>query len=275
MTLPTFLGIGVPRAGTTWLHTLLDGHPDVYLPSRRKEVRFFDRYYDRGLAWYETFFCEPEQADRYEAIGEISPQYFYCEECARRISSALPDAKLLLMLRHPVDRAYSNYGFVVQRRNYRGSFEEFLSTRPKAVEKGFYSQHLNEYLRYFDRSQILALVFEEAVADGGAARQALASFLGLSADGFPSSVGRVNASTVPEHRALASFAVKAGRQLRRRHLEPIVDLGRRLGVRRLWAKGAPMARLDAKSRAHLTRLYERDFGELESALQIDLRDWRK
>ena len=60
MTLPTFLGIGVPRGGTTWLHTTLISHPDVYMPTRRKEVRFFDRYYERGLGWYETFFCAPE-----------------------------------------------------------------------------------------------------------------------------------------------------------------------------------------------------------------------
>ena len=54
MTLPTFLGIGVQRGGSTWLHTLLTSHPDVYLPTRRKEVRFFDRDYERGLKWYES-----------------------------------------------------------------------------------------------------------------------------------------------------------------------------------------------------------------------------
>ena len=64
MTLPTFLGIGVPRAGTTWLHTLLAGHPDVYLPTRRKEIRFFDRYHDLGTAWYEAFFAAAEAIGR-------------------------------------------------------------------------------------------------------------------------------------------------------------------------------------------------------------------
>ena len=70
MTLPTFLGIGVPRAGTTWLHQLLSAHPDVFLPSRRKEVRFFDRHHEEGQGWYEGFFCPPDEADRYSAIGE-------------------------------------------------------------------------------------------------------------------------------------------------------------------------------------------------------------
>lgn len=274
MTLPTFLGIGVPRAGTTWLHAVLAGHPDVYMPSRRKEVRFFDRHFDRGLGWYEAFFADPGAIDRYRAIGEISPQYFYCEECPARISSTLPDAKLLVMLRHPVDRAYSNYGFVVQRRNYRGSFEEFLTTRPKAVEKGFYSPRLKDYLRRFDRNRVLPLVFERTVGDGAAARESLAAFLDVPADGFPPSVGRVNATTVPRHPSLASVAVRAGRRLRRRHLESIVDLGGRLGVRRLWASGDRMPGLDPEVRARLTRLYERELDELENALQIDVSCWR-
>ena len=275
MTLPTFLGIGVPRAGTTWLHTLLSGHPDVYLPAKRKEVRFFDRHYQRGIAWYEGFFCPPGEADRYAAIGEISPQYFYCEECPGRISAILPEAKLLVMLRHPVDRAYSNYGFVVQRRNYRDSFEEFLATRPNALEMGFYSRHLSRYLRHFDASRILALVFEEAVADGDKVRRALGDFLGVSQDGFPASVGKVNASTVPKHGSLANVAVKTGRRLRKRHLEPLVDLGARLGGRRLLAKGSALPRLDPQAKEDLSRLYEGEFEELEHLMRIDLSVWRR
>lgn len=275
MTLPTFLGIGVPRAGTTWLHTLLTGHPDIYLPTKRKEVRFFDRYHERGLAWYETFFCPPEDADRYKAIGEISPQYLYCKECPGRIAAALPTAKLLVMLRHPVDRAYSNYGFVVQRRNYRDSFEEFLTTRPNALQMGFYSRHLSRYLRHFDASQILALVFEEAVADGDKVRLTLGDFLGVAAEGFPLSVGKVNASTVPRYGSLSNLAVKTGRKLRKKHLESVVDLGGRLGVRRLLAKGSALPRLDPQSKRDLSRLYESEFEELERLMRIDLSVWRK
>ena len=275
MTLPTFLGIGVPRAGTTWLHSLLAGHPDVFLPTQRKEIRFFDRYYERGLAWYETFFCPPEDAGRYLAVGEISPQYFYCEACPSRIFETLPAAKLLVMLRHPVDRAYSNYGFVVQRANFRGSFEEFLATRPRALEKGFYSRCLDGYLRYFDRSQILALLFEEAIADGGKARLDLAGFLNIPVDGFPSSLGKVNPSTVPRFRPLSGLAVKAGRRLRRRNLESLVDLGGRLGVRRLLTKGRSLPRLDAELKRHLSQQFEDELEELESSLHVDLSSWRR
>ncbi len=274
MTLPTFLGIGVPRAGTTWLHTLLSGHAAVYLPTKRKEIRFFDRHYERGLAWYESFFCPPEEADRYDAIGEISPQYFYCEECPSRIAAALPDVKLLVMLRHPVDRAYSNYGFVVQRRNYRDSFERFLATRPNAVEMGFYSRHLARYLDAFGADRVHALVFEQTVADGEGVRRTLGGFLAVHPEGFPGSVGKVNASTVPKHGGLANLAVKTGRTLRRNHLETVVDIGARLGGRRLIGKGKALPKLDPEQKRELSRLYEGDFDELERLMGLDLSVWR-
>ena len=55
MPLPTFIGIGVQRGGTTWLHTLLGSHPSVYMPTLRKEIRFFDLYYTQGLGWLKLF----------------------------------------------------------------------------------------------------------------------------------------------------------------------------------------------------------------------------
>ena len=275
MTLPTFLGIGVPRAGTTWLHTLLSGNPEVCLPTQRKEIRFFDRYYERGLDWYESFFCSPEEAPAYGAIGEISPQYVYCEATPGRISAALPEVKLLIMLRHPVDRAYSQFGFVAQRRNYGGSFEDFLATRPNALEYGFYGHYLKRYLRFFDRSRILPLLFEEVMADKRMASERLAAFLGLSVDGFPSSVERVNPSTVPRFPALSSVAVRAGRTLRRSHLEGVVDLGARFGGRRLLTSGKRVEPLSADKRRTLTRRYASDFEDLEECLQIDVSLWRR
>jgi Sulfotransferase domain len=274
MTLPTFLGIGVPRAGTTWLHTLLSSHPQAYLPTRRKEVRFFDRHFEEGIGWYREFFGPSEAVEGCHAIGEISPQYLYGQECPDRIASVLPGVKLVLMLRHPVDRAYSQYGFVVQRRNYRGSFEEFLETRPRALEMGFYSAPLKAYLRSFDRSQILALVFETAVGANGTAREELAGFLGLPVDGFPTEVERVNASTVPRFGSLSNLAVSTGRRLRRRHLETLVDLGGRLGLRRVLTSGTRVPRLDAALRQELSERYLEEFDTLEDLLGLDLSTWR-
>lgn len=274
MTLPTFLGIGVARGGTTWLHTLLSGHPDVFMPTRRKEVRYFDRHHDEGLDWYASFFCPSTEASRYAAIGEISPQYFYCDACPKRIEAAIPDAKLLVMLRHPVDRAYSHYGFVVQRRNFHGSFEDFLAARPTMLEKGFYSRSLDRYLDHFDRERILVLVFERAVRDDGASKRALADFLNLPIDRFPGSVGRVNASTVPRFGALSSLAVTTGRRLRKTRLESVVDLGARIGGRRALTKGTALPRLDPALRERLSGQFGSEFDELQDRFEIDVSCWR-
>lgn len=277
MTLPTFLGIGVQRAGTTWLYELLASHPDVYVPTRRKEIRFFEKYYDYGPGWYETFFPPAKEAEKYRAIGEISTQYYDCEACPERIFNLLPKSKLIIMLRHPVKRAYSHYGFVVQRRNYRGSFEDFLASRPKMLEKGFYSRYLNQYLRYFDRTQILALLFEEVFLDAQETQKTIADFLDINVDRFPSSApdGKVNASSVPKFQFLFGFAKKTVRQFRKWHLEPLVDFMMRLGILGILTKGNSLPRLDQAMEQQLNQLYQDEFDELEQCLQIDLSCWRK
>ena len=276
MTLPTFLGIGVQRGGSTWLHALLASHPDIYMPTRRKEIRFFDRYYENGLGWYEDFFCPSEEAIRYRAIGEISPEYYECEECPERIHNTFPEIKLIMMLRHPISRAYSQYGFNVQRRNYRGSFENFLATRPRALEKGFYSRYLKQYFRYFDRKQFLPLVFEDVFTDMHRTKNKVADFLEISADKFPETdnAEKVNASTVPTHQSLYGFVVKTGRKLRRKKLEPVVDFVMRLGIQRFLSKGEPLKPLDKELKKRLSQAYYDEFNELEKCLQIDLGIWR-
>lgn len=274
MTLPTFLGIGVTRAGTSWLNTLMASHPDVYVPALRDEIRFFDENYDRGLAWYEKLFCPPEEADRYRAIGEISPQYLECEECAERIHAAVPEARLIVILRHPVNRAYSQYGFFVQRRSYRGSFEKFVAERPDSLDR-YYSRSLKRYLRYYDRSRILALVFEDAFSDVEAMKSNVAEFLDIDVAGFPTAAGngKVNASSVPKFPFLSGFVAKTGNLLRRARLEPVVDLFMRSQVHRLLYRGAPLPPLDPELKGRLSERFEDEFPELERLMQIDLSSW--
>jgi len=275
MALPNFLGIGAPRAGTTWLNTLLASHPDVFTPTLRDEINFFDQYFERGLAWYEGFFPSPERSAEYVAIGEISPQYLECSECPERIFTTLPDSKLIVMLRHPVARAYSQYGLFVQRRNYRGSFEEFVAAKPRSLERGFYSRYLKRYLRYFDRAQMLALVFENAVSDVRRTKQRLADFLGIAVDKFPAAAGagKINPSSVPRFQFLYGLVAK-GRRLRKWHLEPIVDFVTRSRIPQLLARGRSLPPLDPEVKRRLSGLYLDEFRELEQCMQIDVECWR-
>jgi hypothetical protein len=275
LTLPTFLGIGVPRAGTTWVHELLDGHPDVYVPTHRKEVRFFDLYYERGLQWYEKFFPPDANAGRYQAIGEISPGYLYCSGCPEHIAGIPSIAKLLLILRNPVDRAYSAYGRRIRYREFSGPFEDLLSIEPELIQLGFYSRKVKDYLRYFSRDQLLVLIYEHAVLDVVDTKETLAGFLGVAADRFPLSVGsqRVNRSYIPRARPVPHALTRyVAVKLRDWDLDRVLNLADR--IERLLGAAGPMPPMEEETRQYLSELFADEVRDLESLLGIDLGCWK-
>ena len=103
--LPRFLGLGVQKGGTTSLQRLLEQHPNVFLP-RTKELHYFSLHYAKGEAWYRTHF---DEAAAQQLCGEITPYYVFHPEAPKRISQLLPQAKLIVLLRDPVNRALSQY----------------------------------------------------------------------------------------------------------------------------------------------------------------------
>ncbi|MBA3731354.1 MAG: sulfotransferase domain-containing protein, partial [Gammaproteobacteria bacterium] len=105
--LPNFLIIGASRCGTTWMANNIKSHPDVFMPPK-KELHFFDASFDKGWDYYASFFPDKKCA-RYRAIGEATPAYLYMPQVARLIKSRLPDVKMIVSLRNPIDRAYSQY----------------------------------------------------------------------------------------------------------------------------------------------------------------------
>lgn len=276
MTLPNFLGIGVARGGTTWFHSLLASHPDVYMPTQRKEIRFFDEYYDYGVEWYKKFFPPSDLAMNYQAIGEFSPQYYRCKECPERILKTLPNVKLIVSLRHPVDRAYSHYGFYIQRRNFTGSFDDFLTDQPQALEQGYYHKHLKRYLEFFDRQQILVMVFKKSVSNVINTKKTLANFLNIDVDKFPSSAGhgKVNASKMPSARYFYNIAAKMARYLRRWNMDGFVDSVKHLGIDRGLHQGKPLPPLKEEKKEALSRLFQEDINELQTTWNVDLSIWK-
>ncbi len=171
MALPNFLCLGAQRSGTTTLHVALSRHPEVFVPRGVKEPSFFshDVNYYSGLATYERqHFAE---AAGETAVGEVSPEYLHQPVAAERIERALgQDLRLLVILRHPVDRAFSQY-----RMNYSWfwetlGFEEAVAAerrdaersmpRFRYLERGRYAAQLRPYLERFGRERILFLSFE-------------------------------------------------------------------------------------------------------------------
>src|SRR5215208_8528317 len=102
--LPDFLILGAQKAGTTALYAYLRWHPQITGPSF-KEVSFFDRHYARGERWYRAHL----PMRRSSIVGEASPSYLFHPLAPERVAQMLPNARLVALLRNPVDRAFSHY----------------------------------------------------------------------------------------------------------------------------------------------------------------------
>lgn len=277
--LPTFLGIGVPRAGTTWLHQLLDSHPDIGMAQGRKEVHFFDHNFERGPGWYERRF--PHSAHPV-AAGEITPHYLYDVRCIERIDRTLPGAGLLLSLRNPVDRLVSHFRHRQRVDGFGGNLDDFIRKYPQAVTWGRYATHLRPWLDRFPSERFCLLVFEEAVADVGGTLDRLAAFVGVAAAGFPAGAGTaaVNESFAPRHRRAHGLARRQARRLRGWDADWAVSLAKRLGAggmaREMAGGGRPAggSPLDDGRRRELWALFADDVAELEVLTGRPYASWQ-
>src|SRR5688500_16728544 len=144
--LPTFVGIGAQRGGTTWIHRCLAEHPQVFVPEP-KELQFFNRHFDRGLTWYEDRF-RPRHGEI--CVGEISPNYMNSALAIDRMAEIVPNAKLFTILREPVQRAFSAYKLL--RDQYKGlTFQEACSDGRSLVTLGLYAKHMSHVYSRFPR----------------------------------------------------------------------------------------------------------------------------
>jgi hypothetical protein len=174
--LPNFLYIGTSKAGSTWIYDVLARHPDVYM-APGKGLYFFSTHYERGLDWYRAQF---EGATGQRGVGEVSHTYLYCEAACERIAAALPDVKLLVSLREPVDRAFSDYLDAVKNGKIAGGFEAAIEREPAFLEISRYATYLLPYLRRFGRERIHVGLFEELGRDPQEFARAIFRFLGVA-----------------------------------------------------------------------------------------------
>lgn len=178
--LPDFIIGGAPRSGTTWLYHLLDRHPDIYMAKPvAPEPKFFlvDELYEKGIDFYiDNWFSGLPEG---RICGEKSTNYLESAEAARRIQKHLPAAKLIFILRDPVERAFSNYlwsrmnglehedfetALALEKERERTLPEKFRYARPYAYfSRGLYADLLLPYFEYFPKDRILCLRFEDII----------------------------------------------------------------------------------------------------------------
>jgi hypothetical protein len=182
--LPTFIGIGAQRAGTTWAYNCLAEHPQVFM-TKKKELHFFYVNYSRGLDWYRAQF---DAAGDAIARGEITPDYLYHPVALRNIARDVPDVRVFAILRNPIDRAVSAFALHADR--YAGqSFAEALARDPELIDRGLYARHLRHVLELYPRQRVAILFYDDLVDRPLAFVRDLYGFVGVDPAFTPASLG--------------------------------------------------------------------------------------
>lgn len=188
--LPDLVIIGAQRCGTTSLFNYLTQHPNFH-PSYPKEVNYFTLYYARGADWYRSHFPlmrtrdRARRAGRAFVAGEATPYYIYHPRGPHRMADLIPDVRLILLLRCPVDRAYSHYHYEVKKGIETLSFEEAVAQEEDRLNgelarfqedaaywgfahhhfsylaRGRYAEQVSALFEHFDREQVLILRSED------------------------------------------------------------------------------------------------------------------
>jgi len=223
--LPDFLIIGAQKAGTTALYAYLRRHPAITGPSW-KEVSYFDRHYGRGEAWYRGNFPNRVRA-RGKLVGEASPSYIFHPLGPERVKALVPEARLVALVRHPVDRALSHYHHEValgreplrfedaldaEEDRLRGE-EERLAADPSYFSRawwshayksrGRYAEQLERWLAVFPREQLLILPSADLGGEPERTHTQVLDFLGAAPhrlDAYPRVYERQYEAMSPETR---------------------------------------------------------------------------
>lgn len=280
MNWPNFVVVGAQKAGTTSLYTHLRRHPEVFLP-RVKEVRMFQpEHPDSATAEeYRELYAE---AKAYKAIGEVTPFYIPDPLVPARIREVSPDAKIIMMLRDPVERAYSHYlnarevnvGASEPAPSFRAALKRYEDRSSKEwprsqryIEQGMYCAGVRRFVEAFGGERVLVLLFNELARDAAGLFARIARHIGVDPDGF-SAVNvseKVHPYRVPKFPAIR-WIQKTG----------ITAWLPRSVARAAWPVFFNLKKppLDNESRRKLQAIYEPDIRRLEELLGREMPELR-
>ncbi len=298
MTLPNFLFIGAPRCGTTYLYHCLTQHPDIYFPKVKEPSFFsfdpdnpaFDGLYTQldAAYGYKLIRSMDDYRDLYnevqneQVIGDSSANYISFPGTADRIHKHIPDAKILVSLRNPVDAICSLYNWAYMNHLIPAPFTSLpVSEQLKVIDEFkdihfnpyLYYQHLSKYLSLFDDNQLKIIVFEEWIREKEQCVQDVLEFLGVDTDypinyqvdEFKSDMGT---SSFPKRvaRRLMFDLAKLARPFSRRMAQSI----KRRAKKRFASKPPPIS---PETRSALKELYRDDILKLQELIDKDLSVW--
>lgn len=296
MTLPNFLVIGAGRSGTTSLQQYLSQHPEIFMAPGKSPSYFFcqdlGRLDDPYLHWatrnyfvpdpcdYEALFDEVENE---KAIGETSPVYLADTRVAGRIANKLPHAKLIALIRHPVERVHAR--FVARTRDglEKRTLEQIIReelTMPLVRESAFGTyvasaccyEFLKTYFDNFPREQIRIHLFDDFAASPRTVLRDLFEFLGVDPDFLPDTSVRHNKSIgFIRNPVLRSVWTRTG--LLRAMLRPFLPSMFRDAIFSSVTRKLTPVTMDRETRVGLQSLLHDDIERLQGLIDRDLSMW--
>ena len=203
--LPNFLHIGAGKCASTWLWKVYQEHPDICVPTDVGNVSFFMEDYRKGLDWYEQTYFSHRTGEK--AVGETSNSYMVFEPALERIARDLPDARLTMTLRNPIERAFISWVHVHYTRGFgpeiRMEFERTLDPHGWLLfrywlEPSMYASHLKNVFRYFPKDRVRIMLYDDLVVDPSRFIRQFFEFLEVDPDFRPSILHKVVGLPGPE-----------------------------------------------------------------------------
>ncbi|MBE9116300.1 sulfotransferase [Lusitaniella coriacea LEGE 07157] len=298
--LPTFLVIGAAKCGTTALYHYLKQHPQIHM-SPVLEPKFFEfadgkmtgfngpgdrnanSHVTTDLESYSKLF---EASENEIAQGESSPSYLYCEGVPERIKETIPDVKIIAILRHPVERAYSNYlHLYASGREPITDFEQALNAEQERMDKdweyfwhykrqGFYSKKLKKYFDIFDRDQIKVFLYEDYRANPQAVLKEIFEFINVDETFVPNFEQKHNVTSFAKSRTLVNLMTQPNPI--KSIVKPLIPSGIRSKIffsvkDKMMTNKKP--KLSQSAKEYLLDEYREDILNLQGLLQKDLSHW--
>ncbi|WP_271948788.1 sulfotransferase family protein [Ruegeria faecimaris] len=264
-----FLIFGAAKCATTWLQNSLTATPQIFMPD--PELHYFSDHYDRGAVWYR---------DQYEGyagqsiVGEKCNTYLTHPEAAKRIAQDHPDVRLILQMRDPVRRAYSDYCMLYRRGTVGDDIHRYLDPDKAGDERflhnGRYAYHLRRFYDLFPTDQILLLAYENTISQPVETLRRVAEHIGFSGVVEPPLEERVkNKNTpivpLPLRRVLAPL---------RPLLDPIRHTGPLKAIRKAVARQVEYPELPDVLAHKMADFYRPDVAELDAIDPGLSRGWR-
>ena len=273
--LPNLVVIGAKKSGTTSLYHYLASHPDIWM-SREKELDFFvaERNWSRGLDWYRRRF-NTDAAVR----GEASPYYTALPQhrgVPERMASVIPDARLVYLVRDPIERLVSHYHMAVATGRERRPLAAAIANLSESwyVAQGRYWMQLDPYLRHFAPEQVLVVDQDDLGRERAAALRRVFGFLGVDPNFVSPEFDEVHFAAMARRRRrpVAKAVLALDRAVGSDRSQ---DARRRVPARMRAMLTVPLERtaLGPALRARLEQLYTPDAARLREHTGLRFASW--